>query len=213
MSKSGVQGNFYLGTVASVPKDGNFEIVADIPGVIRGVKAFPLRGDCDEPKPGDAIILLGLDPEYNSYYLYWKLKENDFTGFRAYGKEISIEEDALVIRSYSGENSEDGEHEPGGESGEKSSIRLDKNGNISINITGDAKIVVENEAKIEATTATVKAVDVEIGAGNTGVGTLKINSKGVIPSANGGPFVAFPGQLITPAPGVPIPTGDTIILG
>ena len=115
MSKSGVQGNFYLGTVASVPKDGNFEIVADIPGVIRGVKAFPLRGDCDEPKPGDAIILLGLDPEYNSYYLYWKLKENDFTGFRAYGKEISIEEEALVIRSYSGENSEDGEHEPGEE--------------------------------------------------------------------------------------------------
>lgn len=208
MNNSGVQANFYLGIVKEHKE--NFQITADIPGIALDVEAFPLRGDCDEPKPGDPVILLGLDPEYNSYFLYWKLKENDFTGFRAYGKEISIEEDALVIRSYSGENTDDSEKEP---SGENSSIRLDKDGNIKINVSGDAEIVVKNEAKIEAKTATVKAVDVEIGASEEmGIGTLTIKSQSVIPDPAGGPFIAFPGQLITPTPGTPIPTGSTIIL-
>ena len=204
---SGVQGNFYLGVVASVGE--NFQITANIPGIINGVNAFPLRGDCDEPKENDPIILLGLDPEYNSYFLYWKLKENDFTGFRAYGKEISIKEDKLVIRSYSGDNKEDDNDSPGSD---KCVIEIDKSGNIKVVVSGDADITVAGNADIKTETATVKATDVEIGAGDTGVGTLKVNSLSVIPDAKGGPFVAWPGQLITPPPGTPIPTGNTIIL-
>lgn len=222
MSKSGVQGNFYLGIVADIVekdevKKTYHQIKADIPGIICGVNAFPLRGDCDEPKKGDPIILLGLDPDYNSYYLYWKLKENDFTGFRAYGKEISIEEGKLVIRSYSEGEYKDDEHEPGEEN---SRIELDDQGNITIiankdanvEIKNNANIKVGNEADIESTVATIKTMDAEIGALN-GVGTLKVNHIGVIPNADGGPFIAFPGQLITPPAGTPIPTGDTIILG
>lgn len=177
MSKSGVQGNFYLGTVASVPEDGNFEIVADIPGVIRGVKAFPLRGDCDEPKPGDAIILLGLDPEYNSYYLYWKLKENDFTGFRAYGKEISIEEEKLVIRSYSGENSEDGEHEPGEE---VARIQMDDKGNLVASNKAGAEIKITDNGDIKTSSPNEKSTITLKNDGNIEIETLggEISFKG-----------------------------------
>lgn len=223
MSKSGVQGNFYLGIVADIVEEGDIkktyhQIKADIPGIICGVNAFPLRGDCDEPKKGDPIILLGLDPDYNSYYLYWKLKENDFTGFRAYGKEISIEEDKLVIRSYSEGEYKDGEHEPGEEN---SRIELDDKGNITIiankdanvEIKNNANITVGNEAKIDATVATIKTVDAEIGAGDEGLGTLTIAAQGVIPDAAGGPFVALPpGAPVTPPQGAPFPCGNTIIL-
>ena len=216
MAKSGVQANFYLGVVSKVLED--FRIKADIPGIILGVNAFPLRGDCDEPKVNDPVILLGLDPDFNSYYLYWKLKENDFTGFRAYGKEISIEEKKLVIRSYTGENSKDGEHEPGEEN---SKIELDDKGNITIiankdanvEIKNNANITVGNEAKIDATVATIKTVDAEIGAGDEGLGTLTIAAQGVIPDAAGGPFVALPpGAPVTPPQGAPFPCGSTIIL-
>ena len=200
MSKSGVQGNFYLGVVKEVKED--FRIKADIPGVILGINAFPLRGDCDEPKKGDPIILLGLDPDYNSYYLYWKLKENDFTGFRAYGKEISIEDEKLVIRSYSEGDYKDDEHEPGEE---MSKIELDKEGNITIFAT--------QEVIVNSTLATVNAVDVAIGAGEEGIGTLTIAAQGVIPDAAGGPFVALPpGAPVTPPQGAPFPCGNTIIL-
>lgn len=218
MSKSGVQGNFYLGIVADIIEEGDIkktyhQIKADIPGIICGVNAFPLRGDCDEPKKGDPIILLGLDPDYNSYYLYWKLKENDFTGFRAYGNEISIEDGKLVIRTYDGDNTDDPEHEPGEE---KTRIELDKSGdikviaknNVNVEITNNANIKVGNKADIETSLADIKAVDVEVSAAH-GAGTLTVKSKGVIPTGTG-PFLA---TNITPPQGAPLPCGDTIILG
>ena len=212
MSKSGVQGNFYLGVVADIVEKDDIkktyhQIKADIPGVICGVNAFPLRGDCDEPKKGDPIILLGLDPDYNSYYLYWKLKENDFTGFRAYGKEISIEEGKLVIRSYSEGDYKDDEHEPGEEN---SRIELDDQGKITIISKSDTKIEVRGDAKIESFgKADVKGPDIQISAGDIGIGTLKVVSQGVIPTGTG-PFLA---TNVTPPQGSPLPCGDTIILG
>lgn len=203
MSKSGVQANFYLGVVSKVKE--NFQIEADIPGIILGVNAYPLRGDCDEPKENDPVILLGLDPEFNSYYLYWKLKENDFTGFRAYGNEISIEDGKLVIRTYSGDNTDDPEHEPGEE---KTRIELDKEGKITV-IARDAEIKVQNKANIDATTANISIIDGVIGS-SSGSGVLEVKTTGVIPEATGGPFLA---TNITPPQGSPLPSGKTLILG
>lgn len=129
MSKSGVQGNFYLGVVASIDEKDKFKIKADIPGVILGIDAYPLRGNWDEPKEGDAIILLGLDPEFNSYYLYWKLKENDFSGFRAFGKMIKIDEkgEEIKIANYTGTYKD--EETPESVNG---SITIKKDGSIEI---------------------------------------------------------------------------------
>ena len=177
MSKSGVQGNFYLGVVASIDKNDKFKIKADIPGVILGIDAYPLRGNWDEPKENDPIILLGLDPEFNSYYLYWKLKENDFTGFRAYGKEISIEEEKLVIRSYTGENSKDEEHEPGEE---VAKIQIDDKGNLVASNKTGAEIKITDEGDIKTSSP-------------NGISTITIKSDGNIEIETLGGEISFKG--------------------
>lgn len=97
---------YFLGTVVGISKDDNeklkntreyHEILVDIPGVIQGVKAFPEMNELDEPKVGDQVLLLSLDPLYNSYFVYRKLKENDFIGFRASGKMIDITPDYITV--------------------------------------------------------------------------------------------------------------------
>ena len=97
---------YFLGTVVGISKDDNeklkntreyHEILVDIPGVIRGVRAFPEMNELDEPKIGDQVLLLSLDPLYNSYFVYRKLKENDFIGFRASGKMIDITPDYITV--------------------------------------------------------------------------------------------------------------------
>ena len=97
---------YFLGTVVGISKDDNeklkntreyHEILVDIPGVIQGVKAFPEMNELDEPKIGDQVLLLSLDPLYNSYFVYRKLKENDFIGFRASGKMIDITPDYITV--------------------------------------------------------------------------------------------------------------------
>ena len=96
---------YFLGTVVGIEKDDEklknereyHEILVDIPGVIQGVKAFPEMNELDEPKIGDQVLLLSLDPLYNSYFVYRKLKENDFIGFRASGKMIDITPDYITV--------------------------------------------------------------------------------------------------------------------
>ena len=97
---------YFIGTVVAIDKEDNdklkntreyHEIIVDIPGVIQGVKAFPEMSELDEPKIGDQVLLLSLDPLYNSYFIYRKLKENDFIGFRASGKIVDITPDAITI--------------------------------------------------------------------------------------------------------------------
>jgi len=99
---------YFLGTVVGISKDDDstkklkntreyHEILVDIPGVIQGVKAFPEMNELDEPKIGDQVLLLSLDPLYNSYFVYRKLKENDFIGFRASGKMIDITPDYITV--------------------------------------------------------------------------------------------------------------------
>lgn len=177
MSKSGVQANFYLGVVKEYSGEFDFKITADIPGVISGVNAFPIRGDCDEPKPGDPIILLGLDPLYNSYFLYWKLKENDFTGFRVKGRQISFQESGIRISIDEPESSEEesGEGEEGGNSkesdakvldGEVSRIDLDTEGNIEVINKSGAFMKLDSDGNIEAN--------------NGQTGKLSITSDGVV---------------------------------
>lgn len=174
MSKSGVQANFYLGVVKEYSGEFDFKITADIPGVISGVNAFPIRGDCDEPKPGDPIILLGLDPLYNSYFLYWKLKENDFTGFRVKGRQISFQESGIRISIDEPESSEgeSGEGEDSKESdakvldGEVSRIDLDTEGNIEVINKSGAFMKLDSEGNIEAD--------------NGQTGKLSITSDGIV---------------------------------
>ena len=95
---------YYLGVVKNIIEDEDNGITkeygiieADIPGVIQGIRAFPKRNELNEPKPGDAILLLCLDPILNSYWIYERIKENDFIGIRAAGKMIDITPDYISI--------------------------------------------------------------------------------------------------------------------
>lgn len=95
---------YFIGTVVAIEEDDDLknsreyhEIIVDIPGVIQGVKAFPEMSELDEPKVGDQVLLLSLDPLYNSYFIYRKLKENDFIGFRASGKMVDITPEYITI--------------------------------------------------------------------------------------------------------------------
>ncbi len=198
-----IERTYYLGVVASIIEENDITkeygiIEADIPGVCKGVRAFPKRSELDEPKPGDAILLTSLDPVLNSYWIYEKLKENDFIGIRAAGKMIDITPEYIGI----------GVFDPSKEYGEderpemKSYIKINNNGDIevksagenAINIDGDAKINTSGDTEIKTTgntnieselNCTVKAMNVKI----TG-GILNVN--GTSAPTGTGPFCAIP---------------------
>ena len=183
MSKIGVQGQFYLGVVADYQGGPDFRITADIPGVIQGVNAFPLRGDCDEPKPGDPIILLGLDPDYNSYYLYWKLKENDFTGFRVMGQQISFDkEKGIRISIDSRETPEYTPNFPKDDerlAGEVSHIDLSLQGDIEIGNSSNTTLQIDRNGNVHIKLSPASGLVIDSSGGSIrllGSGILDLGS-------------------------------------
>lgn len=88
---------YYTGTIVEVLDKVLYEIKVDIPGIKSGVKAFPFRGEVDEPRVGDFVFLKCLDPVFQSYYLYQKIKENDYIGFRSNGKMVDITPDYIRV--------------------------------------------------------------------------------------------------------------------
>ena len=202
MSKIGVEAQIYLGVVSKILGETEeerleFRIEAEIPGVIKGVNAFPRRDVLDEPKVGDPIILMSLDPEYNSYYLYWKLKENDFTGFRACGKEFSITPDHILIEVYDKgvwEKPDDRKYEDGDEITNSkqeliSSIEMKDSGEIRmLNKTG-TEVVIKDDGNVEVNTA---GHNMKV---NLGGGTITLTN-GTL-NLNGGRVGAVPGAFIS----------------
>ena len=223
MSKVGVEAYMYLGVVSKILGDTEeerleYRIEADIPGVIKGVNAFPRRDVLDEPKIGDPIVLMSLDPEFNSYYLYWKLKENDFTGFRACGKEFSITPDHILIEVYdkgTWEKPDDRKYKDGEEilndKGERiSMIEMKDSGEITIQNKAGTVVKVLNTGDIEVKTAGHN-IDTNMEGGTCTLhnGTLELG--GVMATTEGGGqgFVNVP---IWGYPGSPIPYTNTIKL-
>ncbi len=214
-----IERTYYIGVVSGIIEEEGITkeygiIEADIPGVCKGIRAFPKRSELSEPKEGDAILLTSLDPVLNSYWIYEKLKENDFIGIRAAGKMIDITPDYIGI----------GVFDPSEEYGEDerpemtSYIKIDNSGNIEIkaagnnainidgnteiNASGDIKINTSGDTEIKTTgntnieselNCTVKAMEVKI----TG-GILSVNGNSA-PTGTG-PFCAIP---ICPISGLP----------
>lgn len=165
---------YFIGTVVAIednPKLKNSreyqEIIVDIPGVIQGVKAFPEMNELDEPKIGDQVLLLSLDPLYNSYFIYRKLKENDFIGFRASGKMVDITPDYITVGVFKEDLTDYGndEHWDGNKikSNHIAEITIDNQGNITVEaakdngddgnlnvyLKGDTDITIKGGNKIE----------------------------------------------------------------
>lgn len=206
MSKIGVQGNFYLGVVSKIIGESReekqeYRIEADIPGVIKGVKAFPIRDTLDEPKIGDPIILLGLDPEYNSYYLYWKLKENEVTGFRSAGKEVIMTPSELVARVYVDETDKDSRPEAKYDDAEKypmekeiASIRMKESGQIIMTNQAETEVIIQDNGDVDIKTKGHN-MTVNLGGGTMTMANGTIVFRGGHLDNGVAPFIGDPAHL------------------
>ena len=224
---------YYSGTIVEIVDKVLYEIKVDIPGLKTGVTAYPMRGEVDEPRVGDFVFLKCLDPVFQSYYLYHKIKENDFIGFRSNGKMVDITPDYIQVAIFNpsdeewndfSENTSTDElgREVGGYRPEVTDwIRLDKDGNLDIylrnnarieisgnktmHVVGNMDITVDGDTNITVEgSTTITSPDVVI----KGPGIL--TCKGVtVPDVEGGPFCAF---KVAPPPGTGMVSGYKVML-
>lgn len=165
MSRSLGTANYYLGVVTAVTPDDDdriknekewHEVLIDIPGVIQGVTAFPFRDELDEPKINDKVLVLDVDPLYHSYFLYRKLKEDGFIGFRSSGKMVSITPDEIILGVFGPDDNDEypeyAEDEiPNCDPGDDGSgdgfayIKLTKTGDIDIRTKGKNSIIIAGD--------------------------------------------------------------------
>ena len=155
----------YFGVIAKVLDPDLYTVEVDIPGEQERLKAFPFRGEVDEPRVGDVVFLREFDPIYHSYYLYEKLKENDFIGIRARGKKIWMKEDFIQIGIIppDANNSTGAKSFPDTVAGEwyddqsgadktpscTSWVKIDKEGNINIEMEGSGHMHITGDHKVE----------------------------------------------------------------
>ena len=189
----------YIGVITKLlgEEDGKdpdlYQVEVDIPERGKGFKAFPIRGEVDEPLVGDVVVLRELDSKYHSYFLYEKLKENKFIGIRARGKKIKITKDEIEIGVYKDDD-----------------VWYDKNvadEEPALNCFASIRITNEGEVIIKANKLTLNGENINIKGG-----TLKLgNSARAIPSATGGPF--WCGGPVAPQAGTPNISGNTLQVG
>ena len=190
----------YIGTITKLlgEEDGKdpdlYQVEVDIPERGKGFRAFPLRGEVDEPRVGDVVVLRELDPEYHSYFLYEKLKENKFIGIRARGKKIKITKDEIEIGVYN-------DNDEWFDTNVKEDAPPEEDCFAYIRITDSGDIIIRAKNKIS-----FKANEIHIAGGSLTLG------KGayVSPSSKGGPFWCG-GPLVPPA-NTPSISGDKIII-
>ena len=144
---------YYTGTVVEIIDPVLYQIKVDIPGIAVSVKAFPMRGELDEPRVGDFVLLKSLDPVFNSYYLYQKIKENDFIGIRSNGKIVDITPDYVMLGIFDptieyNDRSENYRPDSEGNGMVTDWIKLDKDGNLTINLRANSNINIVTDSSI-----------------------------------------------------------------
>jgi hypothetical protein len=218
--------DFYLGVITGFKEGCEKEehiITADIPGIATDIEAYPLGNAADEPKINDNVILICLDPIYQSYYVYIKLKESNFIGYRSSGKMIDITPDSVTIGIFDPET----EYKDNERPETTSSIVIDKDNNITITGANISITVEDGNCDVKADKCNVSASDCTVEADNVnikgvtkiegdtidlkGVTTIDGNTtiKGGMLQANGtaaptgsGPFCGIPVCPFTGAPHV-----------
>ena len=169
--------NYYIGTISKISENKESRIVeVAIPGVATDITAYPKSTELDEAKIGDPVLVLDLDPIFHSYFIYEKLKENNFIGFRASGKMVSISPDNIKIAVFKEGTRYLDSKEPS-EDSIKAQVVIDKDGNISIESSGEIGIY----GKSNSEPATV------IFGNKFQPGEVDISEE--VPDKIGGPFV------------------------
>ena len=208
--------NTFFGVVSKVLNPDTYEIEIDIPGENERLRAFPKRSEVDEPRVGDHVLLTEFDPLYHTYYIYEKIKENDFIGIRSRGKIVKINKDKVVIgiMKVDSNNYKPKKRFPDTFKGDEwyddksgvspikddmitSWISIDKDGNLEIMMEKDSNITIKGDCNIKVEGSTeLNCPDVTI----TG-GTLKTKGGTAVSNGMGG-FCGLPNCLLTSAPHV-----------
>lgn len=207
----------FTGTITEIIDPVLYQIKVNIPGIATDILAFPMRGEIDEPRVGDFVLLRSLDPIFNSYFLYQRLKENDHIGFRSNGKMVDITPDYITIGIFDpsieyNDVSQEGKYRP-----EVTDwIKLDKDGNLDINlrtnstikilgdsgieisgksdikVTGDSNVVLETNSKVDISgNSEIKVggnCDLDV-SGNTTVKSPSITVNGSNVTVTGGTLI------------------------
>lgn len=168
----------YVGKISKVLDLDLYTVEVDIPGYNEALPAFPKRGEVDEPRVGDVVILTELDPLYKSYYLWEKLKENNFIGIRARGKVLKMSADEVSLGIFDPSDTAWYDKNDGADPtpAPTSWIKVDSEGNIDINAEGDQKINITG--KSEVTIGGDSKVDISGNCNITVSGNTKIESSG-----------------------------------
>lgn len=175
---------YYVGVVKEVVDPDLYQIKIDIPGVTIGALALPFRGEIDEPMPGNIVLVKSLDPVFGSVYLYSKLKENPFIGFRSRGKICTITEDNIKIGVFDPSTQYDDETVPEITSwitiNSAGDVEIEAPGEMKVNvgadktvtIAGSCNIIVSGSCKVESPDVTVTGGKLTVAgtAGATGQG-------------------------------------------
>lgn len=155
-----------------------------------------MRGEVDEPRVGDAVLLRELDPIYHSYYLYEKLKENKFIGLRSRGKVLRMSESEISIGIFDPSDDSWFDKNDGEDStpAPTSWIRIDSEGNIDIKAGGTVNINVSGDTSIVSEgSCTIDSPDVKITGSSLTVG-------GSVPPSTSGPFNCIGNCIFSGAP-------------
>lgn len=197
--------NYYTGVIVEVIDPVLYQVKVDIPGLNKQLPAFPMRGEIDEPKVNDFVLLYSFDPIYNSYMLYHKIKENDFIGFRSNGKMIDVTPDYIKVAIFdpSTEYYDDKDkslHRP-----EPTDwITLDKDGNLEIFLRANSTITISGDSAVDITGKS----EVKIG-GNS---TIEVGGNSTI-DVSGNCDVTVSGNTTLDSPKVTITGGQLITTG
>lgn len=209
---------YYTGVIKEITDPVFYKIKVDIPGIVEDVSAFPMRGEIDEPRVGDFVLLRSLDPVFNSYFLYQKLKENDYIGFRSNGKMVDITPDYITIGIFSDDSEKEGYNDrsentkeaPDGSLNKEKEIKsggfrpiptdwvtLYKDGsldislraNSTINIAKDSSITIGGNCTLNVTgDATVKSPNITVEGEKVTITGGKLITKGTSDNKMDGPF-------------------------
>lgn len=170
--------NLFIGKVSKVLDLDLYTIEVDIPGYNEALPAFPKRGEVDEPRVGDVVLLTELDPLYKSYYLWEKLKENNFIGVRARGKVLKMSEEEVTLGIFDPSDTSWYDKNDGSDPTPPptSWIKVTKDGTIDINAEADEKVVIAGNSEVQISGDSKVTVD-----GNSEItvsGDIKINVSG-----------------------------------
>ena len=140
----------YIGTIVKIVDPDLYTVEVDIPGYNQNLPAFPSRGEVDEPRVGDVVELLEFDPQFKSYYIWRKLKENNFIGIRSRGKVLRFSADEISLGIFDPSDTGWYDKNDGVDPTPKPTtwIKIDKDGNIDIVATGKEMISIKGDCTV-----------------------------------------------------------------